>query len=153
MNPKDRVGSKKISMWVVPFVAIYHLALALMDGARKYGPYNWRDEPVQASIYFDAIQRHLSLWQSGEACAEDSGVRHLGHVMGCCAILLDAELHGKLIDDRRISPEFLADMKAFNEFVLERSKPPVIVNKSDYEAQARVHCAGGLSPYQRPSYK
>ena len=30
----------------------------------------------------------------------ESGVCHLGHIMACCGILLDAQAQGKLVDDR-----------------------------------------------------
>jgi hypothetical protein len=121
LNPKDKIGSKKISTWVVPKTALYHLATALMDGARKYGPYNWRDEAVQTSIYLDAIQRHKDLYEAGQEKAEDSKVLHLAHVMGCCAILIDAEMHGKLIDDRRKSPEFVKLVEELNAFVKQQA--------------------------------
>lgn len=116
MNPKDRIGSKKVSTFCVPDAALFHLGTALMDGARKYGAYNWRDEAIQASIYLDAIQRHRALYAAGEDVADDSKVKHLAHIMGCCAILIDAELHGKLIDDRKVSPQFIAEMKRITEW-------------------------------------
>lgn len=72
----------------------------MADGARKYGPYNWRGNAVVARIYIDAAMRHLLAWLEGEETAEDSGVHHLGHAMACCAILLDAQETGNLIDDR-----------------------------------------------------
>jgi dATP/dGTP diphosphohydrolase, N-terminal len=99
-NPKDLLGVKKISITKLPPVAVLHTAHALMDGAVKYGPYNWRDKAVVASIYVDACQRHLDAWFDGEEEAADSGVHHLGHAMACLAILLDAQETGNLIDDR-----------------------------------------------------
>jgi hypothetical protein len=71
-----------------------------MDGARKYGPYNWREEGVGASTYLSAAMRHLRAYLDGEQNAMDSGVHHLGHAMACLAILLDAEAVGNLVDDR-----------------------------------------------------
>jgi hypothetical protein len=75
-------------------------ALALMDGARKYGPYNWRDEGVSASTYISAAERHIRAWLDGETDAADSKVHHLGHAIACLAIILDAETIGNLVDDR-----------------------------------------------------
>jgi hypothetical protein len=123
VNPKDLIGSKKISTFVVPDTAIFHLATAHMDGARKYGRYNWREKAVQASIYLDAIKRHLAAYSAGEEKAEDSGVLHLAHVMGCCSILIDAAIHDKLIDDRHKSPQMLELLKELNAFAAERRKP------------------------------
>ena len=69
----------------------------------KYGEYNWRDQPVEAMTYLDAALRHLQLYMNGEARARDTNVQNLGAVMACCAILLDAEANGSLIDNRRKS--------------------------------------------------
>lgn len=99
-NPKDRFGIKKLSLSKFPAVAVAHGAHAMMDGAEKYGPYNWRDHAVTASIYIDAAKRHIDAWFEGEQCAEDSEVHHLGHALACLAIILDAEATGNLIDDR-----------------------------------------------------
>jgi hypothetical protein len=102
-NPKDLVGATKVSITKFPPVALLHAAHALMDGAEKYGPFNWRDQPIQASIYVDACERHLLAWFDGEECASDSGVHHLGHAIGCIGILLDAQETGNLIDDRPVN--------------------------------------------------
>jgi hypothetical protein len=102
VNPKDLQGVKKVSLTKLPAIAIAHGAHAMMDGAAKYGPYNWRDKKVIASIYVDAASRHLLSWFEGEEDAEDSGVHHLGHAIACCAILLDALETGNLVDDRPV---------------------------------------------------
>lgn len=99
-NPKDSIGAKKVSITKFPAVGIYHGAHAMMNGAEKYGPYNWRGNKVIASIYVDAAIRHLTAWLEREEIAEDSEVHHLGHAIACCAILLDAQETGNLIDDR-----------------------------------------------------
>ena len=70
------------------------------NGAGKYGLMNWREHSVSASVYFNAIDRHLRSWQDGENCAADSGAHHLAHVMACCAIVLDALECARLNDDR-----------------------------------------------------
>ena len=101
-NPKDLLGMKKISLSKLPAVAAAHGAHAMMNGAAKYGPYNWRAKKVIASIYIDAAKRHLDAWFEGEETAEDSGVHHLGHAIACAAILLDALETGNLIDDRPV---------------------------------------------------
>lgn len=99
-NPKDLLGAVKVSLTKLPAIAVMHGAHAMMDGAVKYGAYNWRDKKVIASIYVDAAMRHLTCWFEGEREASDSGVHHLGHAIACCAIILDAEATGNLIDDR-----------------------------------------------------
>jgi len=99
-NPKDLIGAKKVSLSKFPAIGLAHGAHAMMDGANKYGPYNWREKAVQASIYIDAAKRHLDAWFEGEETASDSGVHHLGHAMACMAIILDAQANDGLIDDR-----------------------------------------------------
>ena len=102
-NPKDLIGRRKVSITKLPPVAMLHGAAAMADGAAKYGAYNWRDKPVLASIYVDACLRHLEAWFDGEEEAGDSKVHHLGHAIGCLAVLLDAQETGNLIDDRPIT--------------------------------------------------
>lgn len=99
-NPKDLVSRSKVSISKLPAAGVIHGAHAMMNGAAKYGPYNWRTKDVFASIYVDAAMRHLQAWFDGEEVAEDSGVHHLGHAIACCSILLDAAEVGALNDDR-----------------------------------------------------
>lgn len=99
-NPKTLAGSKKVPLHLIPPSAKHFLAMAMEDGASKYGPYNWRDIPISVSPYYAAAQRHLDAFWDGEDTAPDSKVNHLAHAMACCAILLDAMTCGALVDDR-----------------------------------------------------
>lgn len=99
-NPKDAVAQLKVDLSLIPEVFSAHVADALMDGAKKYGPYNWRDKKVQARVYVAAAKRHLAAWSEREETAEDSGAHHLGHAAACLAIILDAQHHGCLLDNR-----------------------------------------------------
>ena len=101
-NPKDILGTKKVDSTKVPAIAIAWESLAMMDGAGKYDPYNWRANKVIATIYVAACKRHLDSWLEGQEEAEDSGCHHLGHARACLGILLDAQTTGNLIDDRPI---------------------------------------------------
>lgn len=100
LNPKDKLGQKKPPMNLVPPSSIAYEALAMRDGAEKYGPYNWRDSKVRSSIYVAACMRHLLAWQDGEDNAEDSGISHLAHAKACLGILIDAIECDALVDDR-----------------------------------------------------
>lgn len=124
-NPKDRLGSKKVSISKVPPTAIVFLATAMQNGSEKYGPYNWRQNKVIASIYVDAMYRHIMAWWDGEEIAADSGVHHLGHAMANGAILADAMSTGNLIDDRPLkgrAAEMLKKLEKQNESRLPKSK-------------------------------
>ncbi len=117
-NPKDLVGQTKVQTWLVPPAGKIATAEALMDGAKKYGPYNWREKGVKTTVYISAIERHLMAYLDGEDVASDSKVHHLGHVMACCAILLDAEAQGNIVDDRPIhgaASRLLAEVHSKNE--------------------------------------
>lgn len=100
MNPKDEIGVKKAPLRLVPPALVINCAPVMADGASKYGPYNWRDEAVQLSIYLEAAMRHILAYQDGQDNAEDSGLSHLAHAASCIAIIMDAEPIGCLIDDR-----------------------------------------------------
>lgn len=101
-NPKTIMGMAKPSTFGIPASAKLELAAAMADGRQKYGLMNWRERPVSISVYMDAIDRHLMAFHDGEEVACDSGVHHLGHVMACCAIIIDAKSCGTLNDDRPI---------------------------------------------------
>lgn len=119
MNPKDIVGLKKVQLSVVPPVSIIYEALAMQygaflapkaDGTFGYGPFNWRDQPIQASQYYSAMMRHLMDWWDGENLAPDSLVHHLGHLKAGAGIVLDAMEIGVLKDDRPRVPGMAAAM-------------------------------------------
>ncbi len=100
LNPKDLVGATKIDLTLIPQTAIAHMAFAMMEGGRRYGEYNWRVKPIQARTYIAAAGRHLAAWLDGEEEASDSKAHHLAHAMATIAIVLDAQIHGTLVDDR-----------------------------------------------------
>lgn len=106
-NPKAQAAVGKATIHAVPFTALDELGAAMLDGQKKYGLVNWRKsgQGVSASTYIDAVYRHLKAWVGGERVAADSGVHHMGHVMACAAIIIDAEAVGQLIDDRQGNPE------------------------------------------------
>jgi hypothetical protein len=99
-NPKDLLGMKKVNLHLVPPSSIIYQALAMEDGAKKYGPYNWRQNKVVATIYVDAAMRHLMAWLDGEENAADSGKPHLAHALACLGIIVDAKETGNLVDNR-----------------------------------------------------
>tara|TARA_R110000787_G_scaffold41507_2_gene102526 strand:+ start:686 stop:1051 length:366 start_codon:yes stop_codon:yes gene_type:complete len=99
-NPKTVYGVQKPSLSLIPLVALEAAAGAHQLGADKYGPWNWRESSVAASVYVNAILRHVKAWHEVEDTDSESGISHLGHVMACCGILLDAQANGQLIDDR-----------------------------------------------------
>jgi hypothetical protein len=99
-NPKDAIGDTKVPLWLCSAIAKAHWALGQFAGLCKYGAWNWRVAGVRASVYLSAMGRHIDAYTNGERLDPTDGTHHLGNVMACCAILLEAEAIGKLTDDR-----------------------------------------------------
>ena len=99
-NPKTQHGEAKPSMSLCPPVAMQAMARVMRNGADKYGPWNWRDQPISMSVYLDAIGRHWSAMCAGEDLDPDSGLSHLAHIMAGCGIIMDAVDQGCMTDDR-----------------------------------------------------
>lgn len=99
-NPKTGAARDKPPLSLVPPVLEIATSYAFRDGAKKYGPYNWRQTGVAATVYIEAAKRHLNRFLDGSEHADDSGVHELAHAAACIAIILDAMSLDKLIDDR-----------------------------------------------------
>jgi hypothetical protein len=99
-NPKTVFGEMKPKISDVPVIGIREMGKVFANGARKYGRFNWRDHEVSATVYYDAAWRHLSAFYEGEDIDPESGLPHLAHVMACATIIMDAQAHGKLNDNR-----------------------------------------------------
>lgn len=99
-NPKDIVGSMKAPIHLWPTTATVWGSMALLEGMLKYGRSNFRHVGVRATVYYDALNRHMMAWLEGEDIDPDSGLPHLAKALGCLAVLLDAQMAGKLNDDR-----------------------------------------------------
>lgn len=119
-NPKDLLGAKKVDLSVLPDVGSLHTAHAMMNGARKYSAYNWREKSVRADIYVAAARRHLMQWFDREETAQDSGVHHLGHAAACLFILMDAQANNCLVDNRPQKPGGVARVLANLNRAIER---------------------------------
>jgi hypothetical protein len=99
-NPKDAIGDKKLALHLLSPIAEAHWVVGQYAGMLKYGAWNWRAAGVRASIYISALRRHLAAYISGEEYDPVDGSHHLGNIMACAAILLEARAIGKLTDDR-----------------------------------------------------
>lgn len=101
-NPKDAVATLggKLDLSLFPPSAKAYGALALTEGAVKYGRNNWRKVGVRATVYKAALERHIDKWFEGEARDPETGVPHLANALACIAILIDATEAGLLNDDR-----------------------------------------------------
>lgn len=99
-NPKQAFGDAKMPLDLMPDTAAVQINLAFLEGALKYGQYNWRIAGVKASTYVRAMRRHLSKWWNGQNADPATMVNELASVGACVCIILDALAVGKLTDDR-----------------------------------------------------
>jgi hypothetical protein len=100
VNPKTIAGQVKPPLHLLEYAADVEIAMALADGARKYGRKNYLHSPIPAIVYGGAIRRHVGLWLAGEDVAEDSGIHHLAHVGAGIHIVFAALANGNFVDDR-----------------------------------------------------
>jgi len=116
-NPKDALGIRKVSIHAVPMQVIAELGLAMMEGGRKYGTHNYRKAGVRASVYIDALFRHVFLqWWEGEDIDIDSNLNHITKAIATLVVLRDSMLMDNWIDDRPIrNPANSQLSKQFNE--------------------------------------
>ncbi len=112
-NPKDAVGVTKTPFSTVSAPVLSELGLAMLEGALKYGRHNYRFAGVRASVYYDAVFRHMTRWFEGEDIDPDTivrdevtgevtfaGISHLTKAMAGLAVIRDAMIQDKFIDDR-----------------------------------------------------
>jgi hypothetical protein len=135
-NPKDQLGADKVPLHLWPETATILGSMAMLDGALKYGRSNFRAMGARASIYVDAVRRHLGRWFEGEDLDPDSGLPHLAHALASLAILVDAHAAGRLTDDRAFPGGALALMAAMAPEVarlraLHEGKAPKHYTRSD----------------------
>jgi hypothetical protein len=99
-NPKDAVGARKVPTSTVPAGVMMEVGLAMLEGARKYGRHNYRAIGVRSSVYYDAARRHIDAWWEGEDIDPKSGLSHLTKAIASLVVIRDAEMVGKVEDDR-----------------------------------------------------
>lgn len=99
-NPKESVGIKKIPFSTLSGPVLAHMAVAMMEGARKYGRHNYRITGIKHSVYYDAALRHLTDFWEGMDTDPDSGLSHLIKAMTSLMVWADAIIQGTDIDDR-----------------------------------------------------
>jgi hypothetical protein len=59
-NPKTQYGLAKPSLTYVPPVALFEVGRVMEIGAAKYGPMNWRKDPVSYSTYVTCYRRGMA---------------------------------------------------------------------------------------------
>jgi hypothetical protein len=133
-NPKDAVGIAKVPRSTLPARPLAEAGLAMLEGALKYGRHNYRAVGVRASVYYDAVGRHLDAWWEGQDVDPDSGLSHIAKAIAGLAVLRDSMLQGNWVDDRppRVvdADTWTAEFNAKARALLE--KYPAEVRKAAY---------------------
>lgn len=107
VNPKEKAAKGDFNKCPMEYLVTTVLkgdALVHKHGADKYGKMNWRQSRIKASVYVGAMMRHLTAWIEGNDIDDEeggSGLDHLYHLRACCAVVLDAQMHGTFVDDRQ----------------------------------------------------
>jgi hypothetical protein len=122
-NPKDALGIKKAPTHLIPTGPLYEVGLAMLEGGRKYGAHNYRAVGTRATVYYNAIRRHIDAWLEGEDIDPDSGIHHLMKAAACCFVMRDSQLMGNDVDDRPIQYPGKLDLNELNK------QTEVIINK------------------------
>lgn len=132
-NPKDAVSTKKWRQYcTVPTTIIWELGVAMLEGARKYGRHNYRVAGVRASVYIDAAKGHIDQWWEGEDYDEESSLSHITKAMASLAVLRDAMIQGRCVDDRPPKTDLKAlrkNLQSAVDSIFERipdAKPPYL---------------------------
>jgi hypothetical protein len=126
-NPKDAVGIKKAPMSTVPAPVLAEVSVAMLEGALKYGRHNYRAVGVRASVYYDAVMRHmLSFWE-GEDIDPDSGLSHVTKAITSLVVLRDSMIRGNWVDDRppAVKDGWLAEINARAAALIDKYPEPV----------------------------
>ena len=87
-NVAVKSDQSKPDMSLIPRAAKVGIALAMMDGEKKYGRYNYL-EGMDWSRLIGAADRHLSAFNDGENDASDSNLNHLYHAAANLCMLIE----------------------------------------------------------------
>ena len=100
VDPKAQLGVHKFPMSVVPACVMGEIGVAILEGALKYGAFNYRKTGIEASTYYDAVNRHLKAWWEGEDHDADSGMSHITKAITTLVVMRDSMINGHLHDNR-----------------------------------------------------
>lgn len=99
-------GSKEVKrerMDLLPWEALMEVSRVYEFGTKKYSAHNWR-KGYEWSKSIAALQRHFTLWVSGEDVDSETGESHLSSVVFHALALLTWTKEHKEFDDRYKKP-------------------------------------------------
>ena len=117
VNPKQALGQASLPLNLFSPLATAYGSIGKLNGKLKYGLSNFVATPVIASIYADAIRRHLDKWMAGQENDAADGVPHFAAMLANIDILICARAAGTLIDDRPLLKGYEAEMEKLTPIV------------------------------------
>lgn len=127
-NPKRAFGIRKVCLSMMPIRVLYEVAIAMLEGALKYGRHNYRVVgKIRASDYYDATKRHLDDWFEGEDIDPPSQLSHVTKAIASLIVLRDSMLRGNFEDDRppRSAPGWMEELNKKAAALVDRYPDPV----------------------------
>jgi Domain of unknown function (DUF5664) len=94
---KNDAGKPRFSL--LPINPLFDAIDVLEAGSKRYGDHNWEKGFPWLDL-FNATQRHLMAWRSGEDLASDSLQNHLAHAMVNIMFLLEFTRTHPELDNR-----------------------------------------------------
>lgn len=92
---------EKTKMHLLPPGPLIKIAEVFTLGANKYAPWNYlKGEGMDRTRMYDALQRHLLAWLSGEDEDKEWNKSHLAHAGCCLLMLMQLEQNRPKSDDR-----------------------------------------------------
>ena len=153
-------GVKLARFDLLPWDALWQVALVFGKGAEKYAERNW-ERGLDYNAIAGAIGRHAGLWIAGQRRDEESGLSHMAHLATLALFALAHELRGVGNDNlppqahetmvaEVTNPEDLAAAKQEVDLVGGQTLPPVSLCDNRYshgshtwsEAGRLVYCPG-----------
>jgi hypothetical protein len=89
MSEGKKFDGDKARFDLIPLLALEGAAKVMGFGAQKYGAWNWLAVENAEARYTAALLRHLALHQAGEMIDQESGFKHIDHIL-CNALFLAA---------------------------------------------------------------
>jgi hypothetical protein len=89
----------KVALDLNPPEAVEAMALAFMDGAKKYGVHDWEQKGFNSRERLAAITRHTMALMMEQTHAQDSGLHHAAHILADAAMIYTQYVRGKSRDE------------------------------------------------------
>jgi Domain of unknown function (DUF5664) len=98
----------KLEHHLLPVRAVNEVVRVLMHGKEKYSEDNWREGGFTYTRLWDAAKRHMDDSLEGDDIDPDTatwGCHHLAEAVCNLLFIIELQMDGMLVDDRRHTPD------------------------------------------------